>query len=331
MRQHSNRIVGAAGIVLAFAAGCATTPPPRELVSAREANAHLRSSLATELAPVEVHASTVALERAERAYRHEDEEPIVRNLAYMAERRAQLAASRTTLEMAHRQTARAQIDEARIRASMAAHTQVELGQTRRQLAAEQFARQQTLGQLTVEQIARDQAQTELGAEREAHAQSAGELQVEQAAHVDAEARAAAAIESLRQLGNVREDARGTVLTLSGSVVFLTGQSTLLPAAQLSLDRVAAALRDYGDRTFEVEGHTDSRGSTSANQTLSQQRAESVRSYLVSHGVPSERIRAVGFGPSRPVGNNGSAEGRAKNRRVEIVVQPAAPQPRYSQN
>ena len=69
----------------------------------------------------------------------------------------------------------------------------------------------------------------------------------------------------------------------------------------------------------VEGHTDSQGAAAFNQDLSQKRAESVRSYLVSHGIAADRITAQGFGPSRAVADNTSAEGRANNRRVEIVV------------
>jgi outer membrane protein OmpA-like peptidoglycan-associated protein len=73
------------------------------------------------------------------------------------------------------------------------------------------------------------------------------------------------------------------------------------------------------RPVVVEGYTDSRGSSSRNLDLSQRRAEAVRSYLVSRGVPSEKIVAKGMGPDRPVAENTSAEGRAQNRRVEIVV------------
>ena len=71
----------------------------------------------------------------------------------------------------------------------------------------------------------------------------------------------------------------------------------------------------------VEGHTDSQGADAMNQELSQKRAESVRTYLVSRGIAADRITAQGFGPSRPIADNTSPEGRANNRRVEIVVKP----------
>ncbi len=72
----------------------------------------------------------------------------------------------------------------------------------------------------------------------------------------------------------------------------------------------------------VEGHADSQGAAAHNQDLSQRRAESVRGYLVSHGITSNRVTAQGFGVTRPIADNASPEGRANNRRVEIVVQPA---------
>jgi outer membrane protein OmpA-like peptidoglycan-associated protein len=76
----------------------------------------------------------------------------------------------------------------------------------------------------------------------------------------------------------------------------------------------------------VQGYTDSQGSTSFNQELSQRRADAVRTYLVSHGMAADRITAQGFGPGNPVADNASPEGRADNRRVEIVVQPATTSP-----
>jgi outer membrane protein OmpA-like peptidoglycan-associated protein len=85
--------------------------------------------------------------------------------------------------------------------------------------------------------------------------------------------------------------------------------------------VAKALNDQGFKRIVVEGHTDSRGSDSANEKLSLKRAESVRTHLVSKGVPSDKIVATGLGESRPIASNDSPEGRANNRRVELVVTP----------
>ena len=118
-----------------------------------------------------------------------------------------------------------------------------------------------------------------------------------------------------------EEARGVVITLSGSVLFATGQSALLPIAKQKIDEVAKAVKDQGFKSLLVEGHTDSQGSATKNNELSQARAESVRQQLASNGIPSDKIRAQGLGSSRPVADNNTAEGRANNRRVEIVVEP----------
>ena len=113
-----------------------------------------------------------------------------------------------------------------------------------------------------------------------------------------------------------------VITLSGSVLFASAKSDLLPDAQIKLGDVAKALSEQDPNSkIVVEGHTDSQGAAAFNQDLSQHRAESVRAYLVSHGIAADRVTAQGFGPSRSVSDNATAEGRANNRRVEIVIQP----------
>jgi outer membrane protein OmpA-like peptidoglycan-associated protein len=84
----------------------------------------------------------------------------------------------------------------------------------------------------------------------------------------------------------------------------------------------ALTRQDAESKITVEGHTDSQGVASYNQDLSQRRAQSVRDYLVSRGIATDRITAQGFGLTRPIADNGSPEGRANNRRVEIIVLPA---------
>jgi outer membrane protein OmpA-like peptidoglycan-associated protein len=151
--------------------------------------------------------------------------------------------------------------------------------------------------------------------------SKSQLEQEKAARANAEKARLAAEASLKELANVKEESRGVVITLSGSVLFATGKSTLLPIAQNKLAEVAKALSDQGYKSLLVEGHTDSQGSIDKNMALSQERAQAVRSYLVSQGIPSDKIRAEGIGSGRPVADNSTAEGRANNRRVEIVVEP----------
>ena len=118
-----------------------------------------------------------------------------------------------------------------------------------------------------------------------------------------------------------------VITLSGSVLSASAKWDLLPAAQARLNEVATALiKEDPLSKIVVEGHTDSQGAPKFNQDLSQHRAQAVRDYLVTRGIASDRISAAGFGETRTIADNASPEGRANNRRVEIVVQPAASAP-----
>lgn len=135
----------------------------------------------------------------------------------------------------------------------------------------------------------------------------------------ARAKTAALLSQIDGLKTKQTD-KGLVLSLSGSVLFETNKSTLLPVAQQRLTGVAKALKDDDKHTFDVMGFTDSTGPKDLNDRLSKQRADSVRSFLVAQGVPSDRIRSEGMGPANPVADNASPEGRADNRRVEILVE-----------
>lgn len=136
--------------------------------------------------------------------------------------------------------------------------------------------------------------------------------------------AVAQLAALSSIKNVRQDQRGTVITLSGSVLFASNQHDLLTSARETLTNVANALATSDpSSTFIVQGYTDSQGSEDYNLTLSRGRAETVRAFLMAHGIPADRITAEGLGPASPVADNMTPEGRANNRRVEIVVRPPA--------
>lgn len=123
---------------------------------------------------------------------------------------------------------------------------------------------------------------------------------------------------LREL-RARDTDRGMVLTL-GDVLFDTGRAGLKPAALSSLSRLARFMRENPGRKISVEGHTDSTGGASLNQSLSERRAESVKSALVTnYGVDPGRIMTSGVGDAMPVASNKTAAGRQQNRRVEIVI------------
>jgi len=148
-----------------------------------------------------------------------------------------------------------------------------------------------------------------------------ELARERQARVAAESQLGASRKQLEQYARVQDMARGTVITLSGGVLFKSGKAELQPAAQEQLSKVAAYLKN-SPRPVVIEGYTDSRGSPKKNQALSEQRAQAVSDFLTSQGVSSDRVRVAGKGESSPVASNASASGRAQNRRVEIVLEQA---------
>jgi outer membrane protein OmpA-like peptidoglycan-associated protein len=112
-----------------------------------------------------------------------------------------------------------------------------------------------------------------------------------------------------------------IVMLPGDVLFDTGSSALAPGAYERLRSLAGTLQRYPDTNIVVKGHTDSTGAESYNLKLSEDRAESVRKYLVAEGVSPSRVTAIGFGEAYPLVSDASAAGRQQNRRVEIVIKP----------
>jgi outer membrane protein OmpA-like peptidoglycan-associated protein len=103
------------------------------------------------------------------------------------------------------------------------------------------------------------------------------------------------------------------------VLFDTGKSTLRPEAREKLAKISGIVLAYPDLRLAIEGNTDSVGSDAMNQTLSEQRANAVRDYLMKQNIPATSMTAKGFGKTQPVASNDTAEGRQQNRRVEMVV------------
>jgi outer membrane protein OmpA-like peptidoglycan-associated protein len=113
-----------------------------------------------------------------------------------------------------------------------------------------------------------------------------------------------------------------LLRMPSGITFATDQSTIQPRFQPTLDQVAATLAEYPRTMIDVLGHTDSDGAEGYNQALSERRAQSVASFLTGRGVATVRIATIGYGETRPIATNETAEGKAQNRRVEIKVVPA---------
>ncbi len=109
------------------------------------------------------------------------------------------------------------------------------------------------------------------------------------------------------------------ILLKQQINFANNSSVIPPESDPILDDVVKVLKENKTWRIAVEGHTDTRGGRKKNMRLSQQRAESVRQYLVSHGIEAERLTSQGFGPDRPIASNNTNEGRAKNRRTEFRI------------
>jgi len=182
-------------------------------------------------------------------------------------------------------------------------------------------------QLAAEQAKAAQAQAD--AER---ARAEAQAAQDRVAAAEAQAKAAAANKSAEDANAVRErlrsqlnsvlatseTARGLIVNMS-DVLFDTGRYTLKPNTQLSLAKVAGILQAYPGLKLQVEGYTDSVGSDDYNQKLSENRADAVRNFLMTQGVAQDSITSTGYGKANPVADNSSATGRAKNRRVQLVV------------
>jgi outer membrane protein OmpA-like peptidoglycan-associated protein len=310
--------------VTAGAIGCATVPPPPELVAAREDYARASNGPAARLDPASLHTAKKALDRAELAFAEDPRDPYVSDAAYIADRKALFADAQARMLAAQREEA---AGRERL-ADIAASASKDLRATRENLNKQREEGLRTKAELDAERQRLEeakalsaQASQELMSKNMELEKAAADLEAERAARTAAEEASKKALEDLARTAQVKEDERGLVITLSGQVLFGSGKSTLLPAARDALDNVAAALKANPDRDIIVEGHTDSMGSSSFNEDLSQRRAVSVREYLIEQGVPSEMIRARGRGEEEPVETNASAEGRANNRRVEIVLSP----------
>lgn len=231
-------------------------------------------------APVAIKEAEAAVVAAEAS--QTDEEEAV-HLAYLADRKVDIAKAQAQTQFAEDQ--RAKLAEQRDSIRLDARTrEADVAKSEADVAKSQVAT----------------AQAETDAVRSSAEQQTEELQ--------------------RQIDELeaRPTDRGLVLTL-GDVLFTTGMSDLKVGATNSLDKLAAFLNHYPDRSALIEGHTDNAGSEDYNLALSQRRADSVKSYLMGHGIGSTRLAASGKGEGQPLAGNDSAAGRQQNRRVEVII------------
>jgi len=264
-------------VLLALA--CATPTPPSELTDAQAAYQKAEETPAVKQeASVELYEARQALDRAQSEWDKNHDTAETAHLAYLANKRVEIA--------------------------------------------EQWATGRAAAKKTAEMTTKAQADAKAArAEADAAKQQAADANAKAAAAdakaAEAEAREKKALGELSEL-QVRETARGLEVTL-GDILFDTGKATLKPEAMKGLYRLVTFLKEYPDRAVLVEGHTDSTGSDATNMKLSNERADSVRSFLVENGIDAKRILARGYGKAYPVASNATAEGRQKNRRVDVVI------------
>jgi outer membrane protein OmpA-like peptidoglycan-associated protein len=162
-----------------------------------------------------------------------------------------------------------------------------------------------------------QQAAEADSDRDRAAAASSNTQLQQAV-VDREELRARLLQQFNLILETRDTARGLVVNMS-DVLFDTGKYTLRPLAREKLAKISGIVLAYPSLRLAVEGNTDSIGTEAFNQVLSEQRAEGVRSFLTGQGVPESSTTARGFGKTRPIASNDTAEGRQQNRRVEMIV------------
>lgn len=321
-------------IAAALLAGCSTMPSQNTaLEEARSVYSSARTNpQVTSLAPLELQKAGESLNKADAALSKGDSDATVNQLAYLTKQQvaiAQETAKRKAAEQAV-VNASAQRDQVRLAARTAeadaakrqvAMSQAEVDEARRQAAmAQQNAEQQAAALAAANaQAQRDEA---LIAARQAEAEEArrqAELARQSAEQQAAayQARIAEQEQKLKEL-DAKKTERGMVITL-GDVLFAVNKAQLSAGGVRNVQKLADFLTQYPQRKVLIEGHTDSTGSRSINQPLSEQRADAVRSALAGMGISGDRIATRGYAETYPVASNNTAAGRQLNRRVEIIL------------
>ena len=282
------RVLPFAALAMAAAlTACASVPARNSaLDTARSRHAAAQSDpQVAKLAPEEMQRASEALRVADLAWTDKESTTTVDHLAYLAGQRVTIAQETAASRAAQSVTEGAAAERDKVRLAL---------RTREA----------------------DLAQQQLIASQRSDAQKTAELASEQARTEQSQARVADLESELREL-NAKKTDRGMVVTL-GDVLFDSGQAQLSPGGTRNMATLADFFKRYPQRSATIEGHTDSIGGDSANQLLSERRANAVMTALVSLGVPPDRLGTRAYGSQMPVADNGTAAGRKLNRRVEVV-------------
>ena len=311
-------------IAVAVLSGCATSAPPQNpsLTAAHSSYDSARSNpQVTNLAALELKEAGDTLTKADEAFSKGQGTATVDHLAYIANQQvgiAQEVAKRKTAELAvvNAGAKRTEVRlEARTAEADAAKQKADMAKQEADVAkqeADAAKRQVTIAKEKAELQAADlaAADAELAAVDAELAAADAQAQRDQALIEQQE-------QQLKEL-NAQKTERGLVITL-GDVLFNTNKAQLKSGGMHNVQKLAAFLNQYPQHKVLVEGHTDSTGSDSYNQELSDRRANAVRMALINMGISSDRVTTHGYGEAFPVGGNDTAAGRQSNRRVEIII------------
>ena len=319
---------------------------PLDLFQARNAVRIARLAGTEKYAPTVLQKADQQLKQAEEYYRRKQNKSVVSTAAREAVQTAEdarvmaLKAQEEERMSADRRAAEEREAKARAQAELEARSRQDAEARRQQAEAERAQAEAAKAEAErMKQEAQAAAQEAARQKQEAEAARAAALEQQQALAAEAQKARSAAAEAdrlrqqaeqektelrarlLKQLNSIletRDSARGLISNMS-DVLFETGSYTLRPEARERLAKVSGILLAYPSLHVDVEGHTDSVGSDTYNQRLSEQRAGSVRDYFVQQGVADTSIAARGLGKTQPIADNATAQGRQKNRRVELVL------------
>lgn len=342
--MKNNAIKPLAILVAALLAGCSSLPERNSLLEqARSDYASAQASTqVTSLAADELKQAGDSLDRANNASSKREDSATVDHLAYVAKQHVAIARETARQKNAELMVANAAAERDRVRLdartreadsaqrsaeysqrqAQASQRSAEAAQRRSESSRLQSEASQRQSEASQRQSEEARLQSEASQRQAAmERQAANDAQVgEQAARqrtLDAESRSRLLEAQLLEL-QARKTDRGMVVTL-GDVLFDTNLAQLKTGGIRNVERLADFVRQYPQRNVMIEGFTDSTGSDSRNQELSDERAGAVRTALLGMGIGAERITSRGYGDAYPVAGNDTAAGRQMNRRVEIVV------------
>jgi len=274
-------------IVVAIFSGCSSMSQNSSLTDAHSIyNSARTDPQVTNLAADELHQAGESLSLADAALSKGESEASVNHLAYMAKQRVIIA----------QETARRKVAEQAVTNASATRDQVRL--EARTAEADAAKREVAIVQQTADQQAAALAAARAKAERDQAIIAQQEMQLQEL--------------------NAKKTERGMVITL-GDVLFSTNEAQLDSGGMRNLQKLADFLKQYPQRKVLIEGYTDSIGSKSFNQELSERRANAVRTALIDMGISSDRVTTHSYGEAYPVANNDTPTSRQLNRRVEIIL------------